>query len=163
MSHFIELCSCGNVLARCRCMGPHETRISSKPCVCSRPGNYAPKQQANATENKPDAPSSVPKYPHTEFIRKIEEAAAVRAISEEEAMAVTEATMFESLIETAIPELRESIKGMEANSVERQNAVMFLQVAVNFSRGLAADVERVMKLQPIRPPAVRRIVGPGLS
>ena len=34
--HYIEYCSCGNVISRCRCMGPHEKRVTPNGCSACR-------------------------------------------------------------------------------------------------------------------------------
>lgn len=43
MSHFIEKCSCGVVLAQCRCPDPNKhVRISDKPCTHSSDSDSTP-------------------------------------------------------------------------------------------------------------------------
>jgi hypothetical protein len=115
------------------------------------------------TPRKPRVIVSPPEYPHTSFIAQLSQDSLERVLSEEEAMAITEATMLENLIEDTIPELRKSIerfrcapgccehcKGEDClcskhPALEVANAKLFLGVAVNFAQGMSADVRRVME------------------
>jgi hypothetical protein len=121
--------------------------------------------------NKPEADGEItayetpskprPEYPHTNFIEQLAKDALERVLSEEEAMAVTEATMFETLIEDTIPEIKEQISRFHCiagccacgpacqckdhPTIATLNSKRFLQVACNFAQGMAADVRRVME------------------
>jgi hypothetical protein len=135
---------------------------------CGGPGCKAPKKEkegiregdgdvtAYETPSKPRL-----EYPHTNFIEQLAKDALERVLSEEEAMAVTEATMFENLIEDTIPELRDQIGRLHCiagccacgpacqckdhPTLAVKNANVFLGVACRFAQGMAADVRRVME------------------
>lgn len=100
-------------------------------------------------------------YPHTAFIEQLAKEAETRVLTEEEAMAVTEATMFEALVSDTIPELRMSINAFrcipgccecgpkcqcaEHPHLAETNAKVFLKVAMSFALGMSNDVTRVME------------------
>lgn len=108
-------------------------------------------------------------YPHTAFIEQLAKEADTRVLTEEEAMAVTEATMFEALVSDTIPELRMTINGFrcipgccecgpkckcaEHPHLAETNAKVFLKVALSFALGMSNDVTRVMERKQL--PALR--------
>lgn len=83
-------------------------------------------------------------YPHMEFIESLLQAADFRRLSKSEVLAITEAQMFESLIEEAVPSLRAALDTTKEGSRESHNAALFLAVACDFAQGMANDVQQIM-------------------
>lgn len=93
-----------------------------------------------------DEETKEPVYPHTEWVRMIEQEFETRTLTELEALGYTEALMFERMIEESIPSLRKQLeesKASDPDSLDARNAAVFLAVAMKLSDGLAKDVTRI--------------------
>lgn len=87
-------------------------------------------------------------YPHTKWINELLDAQATRLLTEAEVTAITEATMFENLVETAIPELRTMVAEL-APGLERDNATLYISVAMKFAAGMGRDLSAMMEAKRI--------------
>lgn len=92
-----------------------------------------------------DALEEKPVYPHSEWIADLLKESEVRKLTKGEVIAITEASMFENLITAAIPELREQVAKLPADSLEYANAQMYIEVAVDFAKGLSGDISVTMQ------------------
>jgi hypothetical protein len=81
---------------------------------------------------------------------------AVRVLTKEEAIAMTEAQIFETLIEDTIPTLTKVLKESPAASVDLENVKVFIGVAADFAKGMAQDLsvamERARRVKPVIAP-----------
>jgi hypothetical protein len=86
-----------------------------------------------------------PIYPHSAWIEHLQSDGEVRRLNKTEVICITEAGIFENLIEQAIPELRESAATLPEGSIERHNADLFIAVAADFAKGMAGDITIAMQ------------------
>jgi hypothetical protein len=105
-----------------------------------------------------------PIYPHSEMIEKLLEASESRFLTEMEVTAIVEAQIFETLIQSTIPELRDLIQASgKPGEVAFENAQLFISVAGKFAQGMANDLGRIMEihrafLSAVRDQSVARLV-----
>lgn len=99
--------------------------------------------------------SGEPVYPHTRWIKSLLEEQETRRLSKSEVTAITEAHMFENLVENAIPELRTMVAGIEPG-IERDNATLYLAVAMEFASGMGNDLAAMREAKNIVQAALLR-------
>lgn len=99
--------------------------------------------------------SGEPVYPHTRWINALLDEQATRLLTEAEVTAITEAHMFENLVQSAIPELRQMVKEIEPG-LEQDNAKLYLAVAMKFAAGMGRDLAAMMEAKRIIKLAIAR-------
>lgn len=99
--------------------------------------------------------SGEPIYPHTQWIKSLREEQETRRLTKQEVTAITEAHMFENLVQNAIPELREIVAGIPPG-LERDNATLYLAVAMEFASGMGNDLAAMREAKNIVQAALLR-------
>lgn len=102
-----------------------------------------------------------PTYPHTDWINELVRASDERILTEAEITAITEAQMFEHLIEEAIPDLRAMAASIEEGTPAFENAQMYVAVACKFAAGMGRDLASMMEARRIVRVALTGIRGGG--
>lgn len=83
-------------------------------------------------------------FPHTEWICHLQEQMLSRVLTKAEVISVIEANIFEAFITDTLPRLKVEVDACPEGD-GKQNARMFLAVAVDFTKGWAHDLVTQMQ------------------
>lgn len=97
-----------------------------------------------------------PVYPHTKWIKSLLDAQETRRLTKAEVTAITEAHMFENLVENAIPDLRAMVNEIPLG-LERDNATLYLAVAMEFASGMGNDLAAMQEAKRVVQAALLRM------